>query len=82
VVAKHSNNLRCLHEVLNTQRNPESPEDEILVKDRSSGDVVYRESISEGPAVAGTVKKFQDDMEQLDLGAFCEKYGISGYPPG
>jgi len=56
-------------------------EDEILVKDRATDAIVYRETIDEGPAVAGTLQRFQDHLEQLDLAAFCAEYGIENYPP-
>lgn len=82
VVAKRSRRLLQILEMVMGDQSLTPPLDEILIKDRTSGAVVYRESIDEGPTVAATKDAIQADLDALDLAAFCEKYGIpADLPP-
>lgn len=80
VVAKKSRFLSGIFRMLFGDQSVQTPEDEIQVTDRETGAIVYREAIDEGPGVASAVQAFQDDLNRLDVAAFCEKYGIEGFP--
>ena len=80
-VAKKSNLLRGLLEVVLLQQTSDAPEDELIVRDRGDASIVYREPIEEGPYVASRVEEIRADLESLDADAFRNKYGITAKPP-
>jgi hypothetical protein len=81
VVAKNSNIVRSLFGMIMGDQSVTALDDEIQVKDRTTGDVVDRETIPECPYVADALRKFQDHLVQHDVAGFCAEYGIENYPP-
>jgi hypothetical protein len=83
VVAKKRRMGVALFKMLMGDQSFTPPEDEIQVKDRATGVVIYREAVDEGPGVAPYRDEIQHDLDTLDIAAFCAKYNVTGHPtPG
>ena len=58
---------------------PDTPECDLKVKLRSSGEVIYSMRLQSGVPTDEGVKMIESDLERLTLTQFCTEYGIE--PP-
>lgn len=60
--------------------DPDPAKYEVQIKERSSAQVVYSKRAAAGVPANEIMSEVENDLEALDLKAFCEKYSIPYRP--